>query len=147
MPTQTREKLLEEELTRSVIGAFYGVYNQLGFGFLEHVYANALNLELKALGHRVTRELDVTVRFRGVEISHQRLDMVVDERLVVEIKATERLHRDAGRQLYNYLRATSLEVGLLLHFGRSAHFYRLICDSTHKPRLPRIGAKALVSRG
>jgi GxxExxY protein len=143
MPTRSGEKLLEEELTGSVIGAFFAVHNRLGFGFLEHVYANALEVELKAIGHRVAREFEVTVRYGGVEISHQRLDMVVDERLIVEIKATERLHRDAGRQLYNYLRATSLDVGLLFHFGRSAHFYRLICDAAHKPRPPRIGAKAL----
>ncbi len=137
--------LLEERLSHSVIGAFYDVYNQLGFGFLESVYASALQLELLQRGHRVVREFDVTVRYSNVAIAHQRLDMVVDERLIVEIKATERLHRDAGRQLYNYLRATNLEVGLLFHFGRSAHFYRLICDSAHKPRLPTIRAKALPS--
>lgn len=134
--------LLEEELTGSVIGAFYAIHRNLGFGFLEHVHASALELELLHRGHRVAREFDVTVRYAGVEIAHQRLDRVVDDKLIVEIKSTERLHRDARRQLYNYLRATRLEVGLLLHFGRLASFYRVICTKppinarNHTARLP-----------
>jgi len=134
MLTRTNKTLLHEEITRSVIRAFYTVHNTLGYGFLEHVYANALNVELKSLGHSVAREFDVTVHYNGVEISHQRLDMVVDERVVVEIKATERLRGNVRRQLYNYLRATNLDVGLLLHFGPGRRFYRVICDEAHKPR-------------
>jgi GxxExxY protein len=128
--------LLAEELTGSVIGAFYTVHRNLGFGFLEHVHAKALEFELLERGHRVARELDVTVRYAGIDLSHQRLDMVVDDRLVVEIKSTERLHRDAKRQLYNYLRATRLEIGLLLHFGRVPNFYRVICTSRQIGRDP-----------
>jgi GxxExxY protein len=121
-------KLLEEELTGSVIGAFFAVHRGLGFGFREHVHAAALEIELRARGHQVAREFSVVVSYAGVEIAHERLDMVVDDRLVVEIKSTEHLHRDAKRQLYNYRRATSLEIGLLLHFGRSAHVYRVVCS-------------------
>jgi len=138
-----KQPLIEERLSHSVIGAFYAVHKKLGFGFLEHVYANALEVELRARGHRVAREFQVSIYYDGVEISHQRLDMVVDERLAVETKSTERLHKDAGRQLYNYLRATSLEVGLLLHLGRSANFYRLICDDAHKPRPRTMRAEAV----
>lgn len=124
--------LVEEALTYSVIGAFFKVHSSLGFGFLESVYAAALELELRNRGHRVARELSVAVLYEGVEVSRQRLDMVVDEALVVETKASEKLHKVALRQTYNYLRATNLEVGLLLHFGREAHFYRTMCDASHK---------------
>jgi GxxExxY protein len=122
--------LLEEALTGSVIGAFYEVHRGLCFGFVEPIHAAALELELRSRGHAVAREFGVNVYYRGVAIAQQRLDMVVDEKLVVEIKSTERLHRDAKRQLYNYLRATNLEVGLLLHFGRSANFCRIVKSRT-----------------
>lgn len=121
--------LVDEQLTHSAIGCFFRVYNALGFGFLEHVYAAALDHELRKRGHDVVRELGIVVRYDGLEIAYQRIDMVVDGKLVVEIKATEKLHKDAARQLFNYLRATNLEVGLLLHFGREAHFYRVFCEN------------------
>jgi GxxExxY protein len=121
-----RGELIEERLTHSVIGAFFDVYNTLGYGFLEHVYVMALERELIARRHRVAREVAVRVHYKGHELAEQRLDMIVDEKLVVEIKSTHELHRAANRQVYNYLRSTSLEVGLLLHFGPEARFYRLI---------------------
>jgi GxxExxY protein len=133
--------LREEALSHSVIGAFYEVYNTLGYGFLEHIYAAALERELLTRGHRVGREVGVRVYYKGVELGTQRLDMLVDERLVLEIKATQELHRTAPRQLFNYLRATSLEVGLLLHFGPSARFVRLFCTSAHQPGLRRHGIR------
>jgi GxxExxY protein len=134
--------LIEEDLTRSVIGAFYAVHRALGFGFLEHVHAAALERELLHRGHRVGRELNVLVQYAGADIAHQRLDMVVDDKVVLEIKSTEHLHRDAKRQLYNYLRATKFEVGLLLHFGRSAKFYRVICTDRENARGPTVNSYA-----
>ena len=119
-------QLIEEYLTESVIGAFYEVYNTLGFGFLEQVYVTALERELRARDHVVAREVWVPVSYKGEEISRQRIDMIVDERLVVEAKSTHDLHKSAPRQVYNYLRATRLEVGLLLHFGPEPAFYRLV---------------------
>jgi GxxExxY protein len=119
-------KLIEEQLTESVIGGFYGVYNTLGFRFLEQVYMAALERELRARGHAVGREVWVPVLYKGEEISRQRIDMVVDERLVIEAKSTHELHKSAPRQVYNYLRATRLQVGLLLHFGPEPAFYRLV---------------------
>ena len=113
--------LIEERLTESVIGGFYEVYNALGFGFLEQVYVAALERELRARGHSVGREVWVPVRYKGEEIARQRIDMIVDERLVIEAKSTQELHKSAPRQVYNYLRATSLQVGLLLHFGPDPH--------------------------
>jgi GxxExxY protein len=121
-----RGELIEERLTHSVIGAFFDVYNTLGYGFLEHVYVMALERELIARKHNVARQVAVRVCYKGDDIAEQRLDMIVDEKLVVEIKSTQELHRAADRQVYNYLRATRLEVGLLLHFGPEARFYRLI---------------------
>jgi GxxExxY protein len=100
------------------------VYKSLGFGFLEHVYILALERELLARNHRVARELSVRVMYKGEELCAQRIDMVVDDKVVVELKSTFHLHPSADRQLYSYLRSTNLEVGLLLHFGREAKFYR-----------------------
>ena len=124
--------LVQEALTRSVIGAFYDVYNALGYGFLEHVYSLALERELSARNHRVGREVGVMVHYKGQELTFQRLDMVVDEVLVLEVKATQEIQAAGLRQLHNYLRATSLEVGLLLHFGPTPKFYRVVATHTHK---------------
>lgn len=136
-----RRELIEEALTQSVIGAFFKVYNTLGFGFLEHVYVKALERELKARGHRVGREVCVRIYYEGEELTTQRLDMVVDEKLIVETKASEALHKSAPRQVYNYLKATTLEVGLLLHFGPEPVFYRLVSPEALNrhlhPSLPR----------
>jgi GxxExxY protein len=121
-----RVELFEGKLTRSVIGAYYEVYNNLGFGFLERFYVMALERELLERGHRVSREVTVNVLYKGQELGSQRLDLIVDEKLVVETKATSDLHKSATRQLYNYLRATNLELGLLLHFGPEPKFYRVI---------------------
>ena len=130
-----RGLLVQEALTHSVIGAFFEVYNTLGFGFLEHIYVRALERELLARSHRVSRELGVRIWYKGEEIGVQRLDMVVDEKLVVETKSGFELHREAPRQLYNYLRATNLEVGLLLHFGPEPKFFRLVNTQQRKIRV------------
>ena len=119
-----RHHLIHEPLTRSVIGAFYEVYNTLGFGFLEHIYILALERELRSRGHQVRRESGVCVMYKGEELAYQRLDMIVDDVLIVEVKSTVELHKGAKRQVYNYLRAANLEVGLLLHFGPEPKFYR-----------------------
>ena len=126
-------QLIEEQLTRSVIGAFYAVYNTLGFGFLEQVYMMALERELHARGHVVGREVYVPISYDGTVIARQRIDMIVDGLLIIEAKSTHDLHKSAARQVYNYLRATRLQVGLLLHFGPEPAFYRLVClNATHE---------------
>lgn len=129
--------LIQEQLTRSVIGAFFEVYNTLGFGFLEHLYVAALERELLGRGHRVNRELSVRVMYKGEELGAQRLDMVVDDVLVIETKSTSSIAEIAPRQVYNYLRATNLEVGLLLHFGPKPKFYRVLCENRLKQRTRR----------
>ena len=124
----TESPLLEAPLSRSVIGAFFEVYNNLGFGFLEHVYVMALERELLARGHRIAREVSVHVSYKGHTVAVQRVDMIVDGRLVVETKSGVELPKAAQRQLFNYLRATKLEVGLLLHFGLEPRFHRVVCS-------------------
>lgn len=121
-----RHRLIYERLTHSVIGAFYEVYNTLGFGFLEDVYMTALEHELRARGHKVEREVIVIIRYKGRPIKRQRLDMLVDDKLIVEGKSTYELKKDATRQLYNYLKASDFNVGLFLHFGPQPKFFRLI---------------------
>lgn len=87
----------------------------------------ALERELVARGHRVAREVSIRIMYKGTELGRQPLDMIVDDKLVVETKSTYELHRAADRQVYNYLRATNLDVGLLLHFGPKPKFYRVVC--------------------
>lgn len=134
MSKRVAEWLAAERLTHAIIGAFFRVYNKLGFGFLEHVYIRALELELRRLGLRVSRETSVRVYYDGVELCQYRIDLIVNERVVIETKSTYRLRRGAQRQVLNYLRATNLEVGLLLHFGTEAKFYRLYWPNSKKER-------------
>ena len=126
--------LLEEDLTRSIISAFYDVYNQLGFGFLESVYANALTLELRERGRTVSREVPVRVFYRGSRVGEYRADMVVEHAVLVEIKASRLLDVQARQQTLNYLRGTHLEVGLLLHFGPKPHFERVVSTGLDRRR-------------
>jgi len=124
--------LLHEEVTGAIIGAFYEVHNTLGFGYLEHVYVLALEMELKARGHEVAREVSVPVFYKGFPLTRQRLDMIVDGRVLVETKSSHELPKVAPRQVRSYLQGTRLEVGLLLHFGESANHFRIICSNEHK---------------
>jgi GxxExxY protein len=118
--------LIHEELTNVIIGAFFAVYKALGFGFLEAIYANALEVELNRRGLRVRREVPTEVFYLGVPVGTYRFDMLVNESVLVEVKAS-RTTTDADlRQLMNYLRATKLTVGLLLHFGPRGQFKRLV---------------------
>jgi GxxExxY protein len=114
-----------EDLTREIIAAFYTVYNELGYGFAEAVYANAFVLELKARGLEVRREVPFEVRYIGHVVGQYRLDLMVNETVIVEIKAGEAIGESERRQLLNYLRVTSLPVGLLFHFGPKPWFKRM----------------------
>lgn len=120
--------LIHEQLTRRVIGAFFEVHSQLGFGFMEGVYAAAMQEVLTSCGHVVQREVGVPVYFRRKMIAYQRLDMLIDDVVILELKSTTNLHSSAKRQLLNYLKATQKEVGLLLHFGLEAKFERVVCS-------------------
>src|SRR5689334_16990130 len=116
---------LPDDATRGIIDEFYYVYNKLGDGFLELHYAMAMERRLRLAGREVAREFAVQVMFDGEPLGFHRLDMLVDRSIIVEIKSTEVLAPHARRQLMNYLRATNLRVGLLLHFGREPRFLRV----------------------
>lgn len=126
--------LLERETTNHIIGAFFDVYNTLGYGFLEHVYSEALERELLSRTRAVQREVLIPIWYKGTPLTMQRVDLIVDNNVLVELKSTSVLPATAQRQLLNYLRATSLQVGLLLHFGPQPRFYRMV--HTYKARLP-----------
>src|SRR5687767_4143845 len=106
--------LLFEELTRSAISCFYTVYNRLGYGFLENVYVGALEIELGKRGHRAIREAPIAVRYDETVVGSYRSDLLVDNQLVLEVKAAPSITGVHERQLRNYLRCTDLEVGLVL---------------------------------
>ena len=111
---------LEEALTYEVNGGGFEVYNNLGYGFLEHIYTQALERELRSRGLEVAREYAARVYYKGEELATQRLDLVVNNKIIVEVKTGERLDRSAPKQLFNYLCATRFQVGVLLHFGPKA---------------------------
>jgi GxxExxY protein len=125
------ETLFEEALTRRIIGAFYDVYNALGYGFLESVYKTALEREIADRGLRVVREAGAEVRYKGSVVGVFCADLLVESRVVVELKACRRLEPAHPAQVMNYLRATELEVGLLLHFGPRPSFQRFIATNDH----------------
>ena len=125
-------KLIDGELSGTVIGAFYNVYNALGYGFLESVYGSAMVLELSNRGLKVEREVPIQVYYEDEPIAMQKIDILVERRLVVELKASRILADPERKQLFNYLRATDLQLGLLFHFGPVPSFYRVISTSKHQ---------------
>ena len=124
---------LEAELVHSIVGGFFDVYNYFGYGLSERVYCGALAHELRERGHHVVRELLIDIRYKGRHVATQRLDMVIDDKIIVENKATEKLCPADRMQLLSYLRATKFEVGLLLHFGPTARFERYIDHPKREP--------------
>jgi GxxExxY protein len=124
--------LLLSAKTEPILGAFFQVYNALGPGFLERVYENALTLELRERGLRVEQQPPVSVSYKGVCVGQYFADLVVEGLVIVELKAAEALCDAHAAQLVNYLRATQLEVGLLLNFGRTATFRRVILTNNRK---------------
>ncbi len=130
--------LLQEDLTRRIIGAFYEVYKRMGGGFAEAVYEEALARELEDEGLVVERQYQIPVDYRGSTVGQFRADIVVSGTVLVEIKVREELHPVHRAQLLNYLRATSLEIGLLFNFGSKPQFKRLVFSNSRKR--PRIDA-------
>jgi GxxExxY protein len=122
------------ELTERVIGVFYDVYNELGFGFLESVYREAMRVALTQAGLVVKTEVPVPVSFRGVVVGVFRADLIVNDCLLVELKAAEQIVRQHESQTMHYLRATSIEVALLMNFGVSPRFKRFVLDNELKKR-------------
>ena len=130
--------LKHQELTSRIIRVFFEVYNELGFGFLESVYAGAMATAFGGAGLTVEREMPLDVRFRGSVVGHFRADLVVGGAVLVETKACPSLHPAHNAQVLNYLRATVLEVGLLLNFGPRPGIKRLVFDNSRKISLKNV---------
>jgi GxxExxY protein len=120
------------ELTEAIIGAFFAVYGALGYGFLEKVYVNALKLELEKRGLKGAREFPIVVRYLGQTVGEYYADLVVNDLVIVEVKATKALSQEHEAQLLNYLKATPYEVGLLLNFGPKPEQKRRSFDNNRK---------------
>jgi GxxExxY protein len=121
-----------EDLTNLIIKAFYKVYNTLGYGFLEKVYENALYLELNAEGLNVKKQHPVNVLYKEYEVGSYFADLLVNDIIIVELKAQECLIKEHEVQLVNYLKATDKEVGFLLNFGKKPEIKRKIFDNDKK---------------
>src|SRR6266850_6883342 len=130
MNTETRLK--HHELTGTVIRTFYRVYNELGVGFLESVYEQALSIALHEAGVPSERQVEMAVRYHGRVVGEFRADMIVAGLVILEVKAVRTLDPAHVAQLLNYLRVTDLEVGLLLNFGHRPQFRRLLFDNHRK---------------
>ncbi len=124
--------MLHSDLTGSVIKAFYKVNNTLGFGFLEKVYENAMCSELRKMDLKVEQQKNIKVHYDGKEIGDYYTDLLVNDLVIVELKAAESLCHEHELQLINYLKATKKEVGLLLNFGKKAEFKRKIFTNDQK---------------
>ena len=120
------------ELTEQIIKVFYKVYNTLGYGFLEKVYENALLLELKNLNLQASSQEPIKVLYNGVIIGEYFADVLVEGKVILEIKAARTLTEEHEAQLLNYLKATIIEVGLLLNFGPRPEIRRKAFDNERK---------------
>ncbi len=123
------------DLTDKVLKAFFKVYNTLGYGFAERVYENALAIELKKLGLKTEKQKDITVYYEGEVVGDYVADLVVNGVVMLELKAVRTLTEDHEAQLLNYLKATPVEVGLLLNFGEKPEHRRKIFDNERKGSL------------
>ena len=128
-----KDSPVDQKLTRAVIDAFYSVYDDLGYGFLESVYTNALHGVLCDQGIPCRSEFPIEVVHRGRVVGFYRADLLVESCLILEIKSSAALAVTAERQLLNYLRATRIQVGLLLHFGPTPSFKRRVCTRQSPP--------------
>ena len=124
--------MIEDALTEAIIGAAYEVHNKLGNGFLERVYENALAVELRRRGFRVRQQTPITVYYEGEVVGEFFSDLLVEDRVIVEMKAVNAILKEHEVQLVNYLNATGIETGLLLNFGSSVQVRRKSRD--YKPK-------------
>ena len=121
-----------EELIQKIIKAFYTVYNSLRYGFLDKVYENALSIELVKLGLVVQKQRSISVYYDEQEVGIYYADLIVNELVIIELKAASSIADEHYVQLLNYLKATNMEVGLLLNFGKKPEIKRKIFDNEFK---------------
>ncbi|MGL4631228.1 MAG: GxxExxY protein [Leadbetterella sp.] len=124
------EKVIKhKETTDLIIHAFYEVYNQLGYGFLEKVYQNALYFELKNRNFDVQAQKKIKVYYKGIEVGDYYPDIIVNDIIILELKAADYIIEEHENQILNYLRASEIEVGLLLNFGKKPEIKRKVFDN------------------
>jgi GxxExxY protein len=126
------DNYLHSDITSEIINAFYKVYNQLGYGFLEKVYQNSLLIELRRLGLECAALQPIDVFYEEYKVGFYIADIIVNNCVIIEIKAAEALCEEHEAQLVNYLRATDIEVGLLLNFGKKAELKRKVFSTEFK---------------
>ena len=139
--------LKHKELTERLIGIFFSIYNELGHGFLESVYEQAFSVVLAESDIFFERQIAVPVWFHRIQIGEFRADLLVDKKVLIELKTGRDIDAAWEKQLLNYLRATDIEVGLLFNFGPAAQFRRYACENDRKnPRNPRESAEKKLPR-
>jgi GxxExxY protein len=126
------DELLHKEITDQILKAFYKVYNTLGYGFLEKVYESALAIELRQMRLQVDRQVPLKVYYGQHVIGEYFADLVVENKVILELKATETIVQANINQLQNYLKATEIEVGMLLNFGHKPEFKRKVFNNSRK---------------
>lgn len=124
--------MLHEEITDKIIKSYYKVYNTLGFGFLEKVYEKALAIELKKNGLEVKCQYPITVMYDKTVVGEYFADLIVNNLVVIELKAVKQLAEEHECQLINYLKATHIELGLLMNFGKEPEYKRKIYMNKYK---------------
>lgn len=124
------------ELTEQITRAFYLVYNNLGPGFPDRVYANALTIALQKTGHKVDQKRPLQIYYEGQVVGEYRADLIVNDLVIVEVRTVPKLRKEHEAQILNYLRVIPYEVGLLLNFGPVPEIKRKTCANKHKPNLP-----------
>jgi GxxExxY protein len=124
--------LKHAELTARIIGIFYDVYNELGYGFLESVYQEALVVALSEAGFTVDRQVPLPVWFRGRKVGDFRADLLIEGKVLLELKSARALEPCHEAQLLHYLKSTEVKIGLLLNFGARPQFRRLLFDNERK---------------
>ena len=124
--------LKHRDLTEKLIGIFFNIYNELGHGFLESVYEQAFSVSLAESDIFFQRQVAVPVWFHGQRIGDFRADLLVEEKVIVELKAGRLIDSSWEKQLLNYLRATDVEIGMLFNFGPKAEFRRYIFENEKK---------------
>ena len=131
------QPLKHGHVTGIIIRCFYRVYDNMGWGFSESVYCEALAIEFAAAGLSFVREAPIEAWYAGRRVKKFRCDFFVEGKVMVEVKATEFLTQKDRSQLTNYLACSYVEVGLLLHFGPRALFQRTVHSNPRKPNLPK----------
>ena len=127
-----KESYKHTKVTEQIIKAYYNVYNTLGYGFLEKVYENAMAIELRKLGLKVKKQQNIKVFYDNQEVGDYYSDLLVEGKVIVELKAAKNLCEEHEAQLLNYLKATDVEVGLLLNFGKEAQLKRKVFSKEFK---------------